>query len=398
MSRIVHIGLGNFHRAHQAWYTHRANDVSPGWSILGVSLRSPAMRDKLAAQQFNYALVTKDRARTKQEQITVIDDILFAPEQLEQTLDLIAAPQTKIISLTITEKGYGLAADGTPDMDVLSITEPKSHAIALLTEGLARREAPATILSCDNLPGNGEKLHAVVTAYAKARGLTLPEGLTYPGTMVDRITPATSAALIEETNGDAAPVETEAFSEWVIEDKFAAARPSWEEVGVQLVEDVAPFELRKLRMLNGAHSLLAYAGVNAGHDYVHEAVADPHLRGMAETVMREAAETLPDGLDTEVYAAALIARFENPNLRHALRQIAMDGSLKLPIRILATERARQERGFDSPACRFAIENWAEFVSREVAQGRALDDPNATEIAKLCDDSPALIQWIANRCA
>ena len=380
MPHILHLGVGNFFRAHQAWYTQHC----PGWHVTGVSFRSASIRDQLAAQDYTYALVIKDAARTRIEQITCITGMLVATESPEDLITTIADPKFEVISLTVTEKGYHLHADGSLNLGSAAIVADLAGGgltpVGALARGLAQRSTPVTVLSCDNLPENGRKLGAAIAAFAKVAGLNISVHVTYPSCMVDRITPATTDDIRAEA-GDAMAVPTEEFTEWVIEDSFAASRPNWP--GVQWVKDVAPHEMRKLRMLNGAHSYLAYAGTRAGHCFVHQAICDPALRAGARAVMQEAASTLTRNMQAQAgaYADALITRFENPNLHHRLHQIAMDGSQKIPIRILATLRDRT--GADSPALESAVANWLAFVRSEVAQGNPLDDPMADQLAAAC---------------
>ena len=379
MPQILHLGVGNFFRAHQAWYTQHC----PGWHVTGVSFRSGSIRDRLAAQDYTYALVIKDAERTHVEKITCIKDML-ATEAPDDLIATIADPRFDVISLTVTEKGYHLHADGSLDLGSAAIIADLAGRgltpVGALARGLAQRSTPVTVVSCDNLPENGRKLGAAIAAFAQAAGLRICVHVTYPSSMVDRITPATTDDIRAQA-GDAMAVPTERFTEWVIEDSFAAARPNWP--GVQWVDDVAPHEMRKLRMLNGAHSYLAYAGTLAGHCFVHQAISDPALRAGARAVMQEAALTLPREMQTQArtYADALITRFENPNLHHRLRQIAMDGSQKIPIRILATIRDRA--GADSPALESAVAKWLAFVCSEVAEANPLDDPMADQLAAAC---------------
>ncbi|WP_299685150.1 mannitol dehydrogenase family protein [uncultured Tateyamaria sp.] len=379
MGHILHLGVGNFFRAHQAWYTQHC----PGWDITGVSFRSTSIRDGLAAQGYHYSLVIKDAGGARIERITCLHDMIVAADAPEAVLAQIAADTTQVITLTVTEKAYRLGPDGVLDMDDPAICADLSGGemtvIGALARGLARRSAPVTVLSCDNLPDNGTKLGAAVRRFADAAGLRIGTRVTFPSCMVDRITPATSDAIRTEA-GDAMAVPTEAFSEWVIEDDFAAARPDWP--GVQWVSDVAPHEMRKLRMLNGAHSYLAYAGTLAGQSFVHEAIGDPALRDGAAGVMAEAAETLPPEVQEQAprYAQALLERFDNPNLHHRLRQIAMDGSQKMPIRICAT---LADRDAHSPALEAALSAWVAFVRAEIAAGRVLDDPRSDALADAC---------------
>ncbi|MFT5342693.1 MAG: fructuronate reductase [Paracoccaceae bacterium] len=383
MNRIVHIGTGAFHRAHQAWYIAQAG----GWRIDGVSLRSAAVRDALALDNYAYALEIADANGRRIEVIDVIDSVTVAPQAPEAVAKLITRENTALVTITVTEKGYNLRPDGALDMTAMAadiaalsgggqpVTMP-GHLLA----GLARRSTPLTIMSCDNLPANGEKLRAALLTLAQAVGIDADRVTrhAFPSTMVDRITPAADDALrvrVAESGAPLhAPVATEAFTEWVIEDNFAGPMPDLAAASAQIVDDVAPHELRKLRMLNGAHSTLAYAGLNKGLTFVHEAVADPELRSLARAVMDEAAATLPDAVRTEAstYADALLRRFENPSLAHSLRQIAMDGSLKLPIRILRTMDDRD----DSPACARALLEWEMWLDTEFAAGRTPDDPAA----------------------
>lgn len=380
MPRILHLGVGNFFRAHQAWYTQNC----PDWRITGVSFRSATIRDRLALQDFAYALVIKDADGTRIERITCMDSMLVMADDPDAVISAISDPTIEVITLTVTEKAYCLGSDGTLDLDSPAIRADLDGGaltpIGALVRGLAARTTPVTVLSCDNLPDNGQKLEAAIQAFARAASLTIKCDVTFPSCMVDRITPATTDEIRTEAQ-DTMAVPTEAFTEWVIEDRFTTARPDWP--GVQWVTDVAPHEMRKLRMLNGAHSFLAYAGVLRSHTFVHEAIADPVLHAGARAIMAEAAQTLPPDIQAqaEAYATALIDRFANPNLHHRLRQIAMDGSQKLPIRIVATLADRQ--GADSPALSAAITAWIDFVKLEVAEGRPLDDPMQVQIAEAC---------------
>ncbi len=395
MTRILHFGIGNFHRAHQAYYTQG----DPGWGIVGVSLRSAGIRDKLAPQGFSYTLAVKEAAGVSFERIDAIRDVIVAPEAPEQVLAQIADPHTKIISMTVTENGYCLNGQGLLDLNHPDISHdliarhPRSL-VGYLARGLAARwsggTAPVTVISCDNLPENGQKLRAAVLRFAEAAGLEIAEAVamqaTFPNAMVDRITPATTDRLIAEVAAagydDLAPVETEGFSEWVIEDNFAAERPNWDLRGATFVADVTPFEARKLRLLNGAHSLLAYAGQRAGHRYVHEAISDPLLRPLVQDLFAAAAETLPEASRSgwTEYAEALLERFANPALNHALSQIAMDGTLKLPIRWGAVLEAAPETAplLDGLAA------WVHVTWHQVAKGDVPSDPQAEALVQICE--------------
>ncbi len=395
MSRMLHLGVGNFFRAHQAWYTQ----IAGGWRITGVSLRRPDMRDALRDQDWSYGLKISDAAACTYMEIDLLDEILVAPEDPARVIAAIADPQIELITLTITEKGYLLGGDGALDLDAPQIRadlagQTPVTAIGFLARGLAARAesgAALSIMSCDNLEGNGAKLGAAIRDFAGLAGLRiagfLDDHVTFPSSMVDRITPALGDGLEAEMAAQGlphrAPVATEAFSEWIIEDRFAGARPHWEGAGAVLTCDVGPFELRKLRMLNGAHSALAYSGINAGLRYVHEAIADPVAGSLALAVMEEAAEILPQSIRNSAteYRAGLLDRFANPALAHQLRQIAMDGSLKLPIRILSTLQDRSARGLESPACHAVIAAYEAFLRGEIASGRPIEDPRAKALMR-----------------
>ena len=387
MGRIVHFGLGSFARAHLLDYTADAG----GWEVIGVSLRSAAIRDGLAAQGFEYDLCVQGVGVRR---INVLRDVLVAPEDPSAVLRAMA--QADVISVTVTEKGYHLDA-----ADVLDLEDPAIQSdlagqgpatvIGFLAYGLAHRKTPVTVMSCDNRVGNGAVLRAAVARFADAAGLMINwDQVRFPNAMVDRITPATTDAL-REASGDPMAVPTEAFREWVIEDDFAGPRPDWPDV--QMVRDVAPHELRKLRMLNGAHSLLAYAGLARGHEFVHQAVADPELRQLVQHLMAQAGGTLPAEVQDQVpsYAKALIARFENPELAHRLQQIAMDGTQKVPYRFIATLRDGR-----APAVVEGVRAWIEFCTSETKAGRVLNDPKAAQIAaavRADDPVPALLELV-----
>ncbi|MEM7318657.1 MAG: mannitol dehydrogenase family protein [Pseudomonadota bacterium] len=381
MGRIVHFGLGNFARAHLLDYTADAG----GWDVVGVSLRSSAIRDGLAAQGFDYDLCVQG---TGVKRITILRDVLVAPEDRPAVFDAMAGAD--IVSATVTEKGYHLDASGVLDLGDPAIVadlagQGPSTLIGFLAHGLAARSRPLTVMSCDNRVENGTVLRAAVARFADAVGLDINwDIMCFPNAMVDRITPATTDA-VRAISGDPMAVPTEAFSEWVIEDSFAGPRPDWP--SVQIVTDVAPHELRKLRMLNGAHSLLAYAGLARGHVYVHQAVADPELRPFVEQLMFDAGQTLPKQVQDQVpaYARALIKRFENPELAHRLDQIAMDGSQKLPYRFIAPLRENR-----SAAVITGVRAWIAYCMSQSALGRQINDPKAAEIRKATQSSdPAM---------
>lgn len=373
-------------------------------------MRSPTVRDLLKSQDCGYTLAISDDGGTCYERISCIRDVLFAPENPAKVISQISDPDTRIVSLTVTEKGYhleptsGLLELGSPALQA-DLAGATGTIYGHLTNGLRKRRdanaRPIAILSCDNLNANGSKLGTALRRFTSETDPDLIEyidnAITFPCCMVDRITPATTEVLIAEVEqcagfSDRAPVATERYSEWVIEDDFPSGRPLWETAGAVFTDDVAPFEQRKLRLLNGAHSALAYCGLRAGHRFVHEAIADPDLRAMADQIMTEAAETLPSGIRSSAadYGKALIERFTNPHLNHELRQIAMDGSLKLPIRLVASWKERNANGLASPGIEGGISGWIGFALAETAAGRKLQDPAALEIATLCRNaaSPA----------
>jgi fructuronate reductase len=403
---VVHLGLGAFHRAHQAVYFEKA--IAAGdrrWGIIGASLRSPATRDALVPQNGLYSLVVRDGADEDVQVIGAIRDVLVGPERPRSIVDALASPDTNIVTLTVTEKGYkldpasGALLDDDADVaaDLVSLTSPRT-APGQLVAGLARRREaglpPFTAISCDNLPNNGSRLRGSVLAIARVHDPRLHEWIErrgcFPETMVDRIVPATRnediARLIERLGlEDRATVATEPFCQWVIENRFAGERPDFEALGVQLTASVHPWEEAKLRLLNGAHSAIAYLGGLAGITFVHEFVALPAGRAFIEGLWDEAAPTLdpPAGLDVEEYRSALMGRFGNAALQHRTRQIAMDGSQKLPQRLLAPIAKRLERGEPVGRLALAVAAWMRWQSGRDDNGAAfeVDDPLAAVTAR-----------------
>ncbi|NBC35085.1 mannitol dehydrogenase family protein [Novosphingobium sp. FSY-8] len=392
---IVHFGLGAFTRAHQAWYTDRAMALAGGdWMIAGVSLRSPDVGDQLNPQDGLYMLAEKSGSGTRLQQIGSVAEVLLATRQRASIAIMLIAPSTHMVTFTVTEKGYCRRPDGSLDLDLA-----EGGFYPLLADAFARRKAAGigglTLLSCDNLADNGRQLHRLITAYLVARAPDLVDWFhtqcRCPNSMVDRIVPATTDTDRAEAAAltglrDEGLVVTEPFSQWVIEDDFAGPRPAWDQVGAQIVADVAPYEMAKLRMLNGAHSALAYLGLARGYAYVHQAVGDPDLADLVRRLMLdEAAPTIPapPGMDLAAYAVALLARFANPALNHRLIQIAMDGSQKIPQRWLATLAAHQARGRACPAIRAALAAWLRHVRGDNgAHWGAVDDPMAADLAAL----------------
>lgn len=400
---IVHFGIGAFHRAHQAWYTDCAMAAGDrNWGICGVSLRSPDVAAQLNPQGGLYTLTERQGDAAQTRVIGAVREVLYAPDQAGAIIARLADPACQIASFTVTEKGYARGHGGG-----LDLAAARSSFYPLLAQGLAERRARGlgglTLLSCDNLAENGRVLARLVEQWLAAEMPDLSEWFTrecrVPATMVDRIVPRTTPQALAELEQhlgmhDAGAVFTEGFSQWVIEDDFAGPRPQWERHGVELVDDVAPFETAKLRMLNGAHSLLAYCGLEAGYTYVHQAVADPRLAALAERLLRdEASPTISaaPGQDLAAYAGQLMQRFGDPALMHRLDQIAMDGSQKIPQRWLDTAAVLIRRSLPCDAIAAGFAAWV----RHLADGRYVDDPHGEELHALAIEGGA--RGIVDRC-
>ena len=402
---IVHLGPGAFFRAFNAVYTHEAMAASGGdWGIIAVSLKSANARDQLLPQDCVYTSVTLSENAQRDEVIESIVDVRVAPEDTQAVIDTMAAPEIRIVSLTITEKGYGYdAATGGldashPDVahDLGQETAPRS-AVGLIVAALEKRRvagvAPFTVLSCDNLPSNGQVARRVVLEFARKTDAELAAWIEtevpFPSTMVDRITPATTSESVAELRSrtgyeDPASVSHEAFRQWVIEDKFANGRPEWERVGAQFVDDVAKHEHMKLRCLNGTHSALAYLGYLAGFETVAEAVADGDYASLCKKLWKNEIIPVvpqPEGVDISAYCDQLLARYMDSSIKHRLWQIAMDGSQKLPQRILSTisDHAAEDR-MPSGLC-LAVAAWMRYAAGEDENGSVIDvrDPHADRL-------------------
>jgi fructuronate reductase len=404
---ILHLGLGAFHRAHQAVYTDTVLARDPRWGICGVSLKTPRATAPLAAQDGLYTVLTRSAEGTTARVIGSLREAVFAGADRAALIARFADPRIAVVSLTVTEKGYchdpatGRLDRAHPDIahDLAAPHAPVS-AVGLLVAGLAARRAggagPITVVCCDNLPHNGRTVEGIVGAYAQARDAALAEWIgahvAFPNTMVDRIVPATTPADIADAAvrlgvSDAAPVVAEPFGQWVLEDRFAAARPPWEEAGAEFAADVAPFETMKLRLLNGSHSSLAYLGFLLGHETIWQASADPDLAAFVERQMEEEiAPTLvaPPGVDLALYRRELMARFRNPALPHRTQQIAMDGSQKLPQRLLGTVRDRLAGGGSIRHLALAVAAWIRYAAGRDEAGApiAVADPLAVRFAAI----------------
>lgn len=399
---IVHIGIGAFHRGHMAVYIDDLLAREPEWGITGASLRRPDTRDALAPQDCLYSVNVQDAGGTRSRIIGSVLDVIDASAGSGALVAALADARTRIVSLTVTEKGYchnpatGELARRHPDIvhDLDHPEDPRSVPGILVAAARARRDAGIagfTVLSCDNLQGNGHIARTVVLELARMQdeGLAawIEAHVTFPTTMVDRIVPALTDRDREDIAGrlgltDQWPILTEPFSQWVIEDDFAAGRPDLASVGAQLVADVEPFETMKLRMLNGSHSALAHLGQLAGHGLVSEAVGDAALRPFLTRLMTDEvmptltveAEALPG------YRDALLERFANPALRHRLAQIAADGSQKMPQRVLAPMREQLAAGGSVTLLTLSLAGWIAYLRRLVLAGQTPADPMAQQIA------------------
>jgi fructuronate reductase len=410
---IVHLGLGAFFRAHGAIYVEQAMQASGGdWGILGVSLQRPDVRDALAPQGGLYTALELGPEGETARVVTSVAGVLVAPEDPAAVLTAMADPAVRIVSLTVTEKGYchepstGRLNPDHPDI-AHDLTHPLPRsAPGFLVRALALRRAagdrPFTVLSCDNLPGNGRLLRGLILDLARRLDPALADWIAaegrFPSTMVDRIVPATTPevpARVTALTGhtDAAPVQHEPFRQWVIEEDFVdAVRPDLAAAGAEMVADVTAHEHMKLRLLNGTHSALAYLGYLAGHQTIADTVADPvfatYVRRLwkAEIIPATAA---PPGVDLHAYADRLLHRYANAAIRHRTWQIAMDGSQKLPQRILGTLAENRAAGRDCPGLILAVAAWVRYVGGIDEQGAPIDvrDPLAASLRALCVGPP-----------
>ncbi|AZR28694.1 mannitol dehydrogenase family protein [Xanthomonas vasicola pv. arecae] len=391
---IVHLGAGAFHRAHQAVYIDDLLAEDPSWAICAVSLHRPQVRDALRPQDGLYTLALLD----EQPQLRVIGairEVLCAADEQAAVLARLADPGVRLVTLTVTEKGYCLAGDALdlthPDIahDIATPASPRS-AIGYLVAGLQQRmhngTAPFTVLSCDNLTDNGTLLQRAVVRLAEQTAPALAEWITqhvvFPRSMVDSITPATDDALrthVQDQLGvhDAWPIQRERYSQWVIEDRFCNGRPAFERVGVTLSQDIAGYARAKLRLLNAPHSALAYLGSLLQLETVADAMRHPELAGFVQTLMRtEIAPTLQpmEGFDAQRYSAAILTRFRNPAIRHLLAQIAWDGSQKIPVRLLGTIGDALAAGQPIQRLCLAVAAWLHFIRRQAHDSVPLVDP------------------------
>ncbi|MBY3050607.1 mannitol dehydrogenase family protein [Rhizobium laguerreae] len=411
-SGILHLGPGAFFRAHFAPFTDAALAAEGGdWGIEVASLRTADVADHLNEQDGLYTMLIRDTSGTVAQVIGPILRAHVATRDPAGLLDRLEDPAIRIVSLTVTEKAYGMdTATGGLDLNHADVAADLAnrHAprgvIGYLVEGLSRRRAkgvpPFTPLSCDNLPSNGAVLKRLVLDFAERVDPSLRQwieaNVPFPSTMVDRITPASTEATYQDAERltgrqDLAAIETEPFTQWVIEDHFANGRPGWDKAGALMVTDVSAYEKMKLRMLNGAHSLLAYLGYIGGYEFIRDVMDDAALAALAYRHMHAAARTLDavPGIDLDAYASELIARFANKAIAHRTYQIAMDGTQKLPQRLLEPASEALAHGDRAETYAIAVAAWMRYAIGEHGNGERyeLRDPRAGEIAALIADVP-----------
>ncbi len=405
---IVHLGIGAFHRAHQATFTEDAMEATgdESWGICGITQRSRSVVEQLVPQDCLYGVLERDDDDLRLRIIGAVREVVFAGDDPWGVADLIADGDIAVATLTVTEKGYRRTADGRLDLTDSSVRadlagSPPTTVVGQLARGLQLRSqrdhAGITVVSCDNLPANGAVLAHLVDDFCAA--LPGSEGdllrawiaanARFPSSMVDRIVPATSPGDTDDARRltgllDAGLVVAEPYRQWVIEDAFAGSRPAWERAGALLVDDVEPYEAAKLRLLNATHSLLAYAGALAGHATIADAVHDRALAAASEHYMADDATPtlrMPAGFDSEQYRASVLRRFANSALRHKTTQVAMDGSQKLPVRLLGVVRDRLAQGAEPAWAAFAVAAWMLYVarSRTDPQRYPLQDPIAERL-------------------
>ncbi|WP_447886126.1 mannitol dehydrogenase family protein [Serratia fonticola] len=408
VSRLVHLGFGAFHRAHQAVYADiLAQEHGSDWGYCEINLIGGEQQiADLKQQDMLYSVAEMSADAWQCRVVGVVKQALHAQvDGLDAVFQALAQPEVAIVSMTITEKGYCHSpATGQLQLDhpliVRDLANPHhpQSAVGVIVAALAQRKAAEqsafSVMSCDNMPENGHVTRNVITTYAKALDPALATWIethvTFPSTMVDRIVPAvtpdTLAQVAQQTGvQDPAAVACEPFRQWVIEDNFVAGRPAWEQAGAELVSDVLPFEEMKLRMLNGSHSFLAYLGYLAGYPHISDCMQDEHyVKAARHLMLAEQAPTLnTPGTDLEKYADSLLARYRNTALKHRTWQIAMDGTQKLPQRMLDSVRWHLANGSDFDCLALGVAGWMRYVGGKDEQGQPIDisDPLREEIAR-----------------
>ncbi len=414
---ILHLGVGNFHRSHQAYYLNKMLQTnSVEWSICGAGLlpQDKKMKEALKAQNFLYTLVTQE---LREENVTVIGsirDFIHIPSEFDKFKEICISENLKIVSLTITEKGYCFDNNMNLDLnnesikhDLFRMDEISISAIGVLVSGLKQRmlngSAPVTVMSCDNIPENGSVLKRILFQYVeKLNDMELLDYLnrsvSFPCTMVDRITPTTTEEkknYLKSQYGikDAVPVFSEKFVQWVIEDDFKSGRPDWGMAGVTFVDDVRPFELMKIRLLNGGHSALSYLSLLAGYYYVDDAMNDEYIRNFVFSYMNELKTTLNsiEAVDYDEYIQNLLRRFANPAVRDRLLRLAEDGSTKFLNCTIGPLLTLLERGEQVPNITIALAAWIVYLQRSVGNmDFEVKDPIVAKLQKAAIDSQANI--------
>lgn len=391
---ILHLGIGNFHRAHQAVYTDDILSLDPRWGIAGASLFSTTTRNRLKPQDWYYTICERSADTSVHRVIGAVKDILCLSDQRGELASAIAAPETKIISLTVTEKGYCHTIEGSLDSNHPDIQHDLAHPEAsrsmpgVLIAGLKARmsagSGPVSLVSCDNLSGNGKVLRKVILDFASQvdRGLVAwcEDNVRFPETMVDRIVPQPveeDRDVFRQLTGleDEGLIVCEPFRQWVIEDNFATERPPWEEAGAEIVADVGQFETAKLRMLNATHSALAYLGLLCGCEYIHETMADETLAAFADYLLtREVIPVIdvPPSMDVDAYKQSVLERFANSSIAYGTAQVATDGSMKLPQRIFPTMMSALEKNSGTKGLSLVAAAWVRCMTDENLSARFSD--------------------------
>ncbi|MDQ0141444.1 mannitol dehydrogenase family protein [Cupriavidus necator] len=396
---VVHLGLGAFHRAHQALYTEAAiRDGDTRWGIVGVSLREPRTPRALAAQDCLYSVTEREGAAATTRIVGAVVQAWYAPHTLDEVLGALADPGIAVVTCTVTEKGYCLQPSSA-DLDTAhaDIRHDLAHpgtprsTLGVMAAALRRRPAgaPLSIVCCDNMPANGDTLRKLLWQYAAltdpALARRVRDDVAFPNTMVDRIVPAATPASRRDAQHrlglrDESAIVCEAYTQWVIEDRFAGPRPAWEAGGALMTGDVRPFQAMKLQLLNGTHSAIAYAGQLCGLETVAEAMADPLVGAFANGVMADLRATVqvPAGYDAVRYSEALLQRLRNTALEHRTAQIAADGTQKVPLRWLPALRA--SAGAERPYLERALAMWLHWLRSDRGQALGWHDSGAPALA------------------
>lgn len=411
---IIHMGVGGFHRAHEAVYCHKLLEEGgdPEWTICGVGIlaHDKKIYETLKSQDYLYTLIElANDSHHKVGVIAAISDFLFAPEDPQAVINRLVSPTTKIVSLTITEGGYPIGTDGRFQSELadiafdLSIPEAPRTAFGFIMEALYQRykkgEDPFTVMSCDNLPHNGQVCKSVLLAFASVRGAEFKnwvhELVACPNSMVDRITPITETShkdwLAENYQiEDDWPVVCESFLQWVIEDQFPSGRPQWERVGVQFTDNVGPYEQMKLSLLNASHSILGYFGTLMNYSYSYEAVNDSLLQGFIRDFMDQDVTPILDklpGVDLKQYKETLIYRFKNQYCADRLARLCMDGSNKIPKFLVPTitKLIEEDRPLERPA--LVLASWVRYLQSLSVD--KIEDPRAKQLKAILESSEDL---------